>query len=609
MHATKNIRLLGNISIIIISLLYIILGCLRSATADETTYLKETMILSNSIYLREWFGNYAVGLHGFLFKIPVALLYLLTGPSVATATVFNTVLAGICLYVFFQILYKNFSLRGWALAGVLFLATSFRFYTSTLTYLREIPVLLTVLLFIDSVLNKRSRWLIGLIMLLMVDAKEYVFYIFSVSYALWSVVVGYLSVETAGIKAALKNTVATLVSGLGPPFVYLILMFYTSLVPINMFNASILGFIDKGFEWTKGNFSTQNATLNLMDSSAKTIAQLSYPAKNSRTILNVVIFITNELLSYLGKILYPRTFSFLSIPKIVFIPSIAMSLYYLIHWFRRRQLSLLILPITLFTYVFIFVIRASYARYLFPVSPLIFLFFIFFLKDGIKNVRLSISILLLSILAVAGGLYFEVVYVGEKIILNIAILSALLFLLWGYAHNNRYLIFIEAWTVFVIGLSTLSVAIFYSYKVGQIGQYIKWGSNMECDKISTLTGSNKTWINNIGCDELPLFFRQDLGSDPEWYWKLASWVPKKRMLVQFKEPNTYNFRWNGEKDLMDQIRKNSVRHIILTKSNLTDYKFEDEEKLPLLQSQKWLVQKNIYYLKNKTTYVFDVILN
>lgn len=634
-------NLIIKIFLIVTACFYLSLSYFRSATADETIYLRETMMLTNAIHLREWFGNYAVGLHGFLFKIPVALVFLITGPSVFVATANTLVLALFSLYVFYNILYKHFYLRGWALAGVFFLATSFRFYSSTQTYLREIPVLLTVLLFIESVLSKRSRWLVGLILLFMFDAKEYVFFMASVSYITWSVLIAYFDLKTLGVKTVIKNTLITLTAGLGPSLCYLVLMIYTGLVPINMFNASILGFIDSGLKWNQANFSVQNSTSNLLDSDVKTIAQLPYltptvketenlivypdssntatPPTEKRSkiqsenpinlALNNIIYVANIALSYLGKLLYPRTFSFLSVPKIILFPALAVSLYYLRYWFKGKSITLVLLPIFLLTYIFIFLIRTSHGRYIFPVSPLIYMFFVLFLKNGIKNIKLTFLVLFFSMLAFIGGMFFEEKYIIEKIILEVSMLFSMLSLLWSYKHRLKYIKRIQIGTVFIIGFFTLSVAIFYSYKTGQVSQYLKYGPNMECDKISTLVGAQKTWINDIGCGELPLFFRQDLGSNPEWHWKLANWVPKKRLLSKLGEPNTYNFSWKSGDSLLNQVEKNSIKHLILTRSNLSGYEFKDEEKLALLQSQKWLVQRNVYNFKNKTTYVFDVVLN
>jgi len=122
-----------------------------------------------------WIGNYGVGVHGFLFKLPVALIYLLTGPSIFVATAFHVILACVSAYIFYKILKDNLKLKKWSLIGLLLFITNFQFMSYSITFHRETPILFALLLFTKLYLDKKSLLVQSLAILLILDAKEYVF--------------------------------------------------------------------------------------------------------------------------------------------------------------------------------------------------------------------------------------------------------------------------------------------------------------------------------------------------------------------------------------------------------------------------------------------------
>ena len=607
---------------------YLIFGFLRSAVADETIYLREALLMSKLISSGTWFGDYAVGLHGFLFKIPAALLFLVTGPSVYAATLTTLFFSIGSLYLYYRILYKHFNFRGWAVLGTFLLATNYRFFTSTISYLREIPVLFAVLLFLDAVLSRRNKWVTGLILLLMFDAKEYVYFMILPAYLIWLVLDGLV------VKKSVKNILLVALAGIAPFLVFSFLMFYTSVIPINMFNASILGFIDRGLEWNTGNFSITNSTTNLDGGSEKTIALITIPVDGTRLAFEVkndqngVVLSANTSaevpqnnpvlrqsvgglnigLSYLGKILYPRTLSFLSIPKVMFFPSLITAIYYFKKWKNKQDSKYLILPIVFFIYTAIFLLRASHGRYLFPISPIIILFFLYFLKYRIRDTSFAVKTLGISFLFSLGGAFFETTYVLEKMVLSLFLYTCLVTLVYMQYKHSRLLPSAQRFTAIIFGMATLFVALLFSFKQGQISQYLKWGLNMECDRIAQVSGEGNAWMNDVGCGELLMFFRQDLNANPEWYWKLADWVPKKHMLKTLGEPKTFSFYWGSENRLRKLTAGNSVQRLILTESTLPGSSFPLQHKLDSLKNFSWLSYKGSLILQNKIVYVFDVKL-
>lgn len=211
----------------------------RFANSDETAYLKETMVMSE--YLRHglWFGNAEVGSHGFLFKLPVALIYLITGPSIFVATLFNILIAGIVSLLMYRLSYKILGSRKFSFVATLMLIFSYPFFFNIATYLRDVPALLVLLLLILSILNKKSPWFLGLLLLLLLDAKEYIFFIVTPPLALWILLDLLRKYNLLNYKLY-TNIIYRAFAIFLPPLFYITLMFTTTLVPVNEFVAQIL---------------------------------------------------------------------------------------------------------------------------------------------------------------------------------------------------------------------------------------------------------------------------------------------------------------------------------------------------------------------------------
>lgn len=601
-HCTNKIAL---ILLTVAFFSFVILGLFRNTGADENIYLRETMIMSECIRNGKWFGDYGVGLHGFIFKIPVALVFLIIGPSVFTATLFNVILATTSAWLFYKILYNNFKFRGWALAGTILLITNFQFVQSTPTYLREIPALLGLLLFTESILSKRKPCIQGIALMILLDAKEYLFFIAATVYTVWIILTLCTSLKQTTLRKYLPKTTLQLIQVLLPSITYIILMFTTSIIPINMFIASILGFVKDGLRYQSKHFSTFTSTPNIIGPNARTIFQFPLPEKSN--VFWGVLTIANTILLYIGKLLYPRTFSLITIPKIVVIPSIITSLDYFRLRIKHQEKEFLFLPLLFFIYLAIIVFHRSMGRYLFPISPICIVFFIFFLRNKIFSPKFFIKTITLTSIFITLGIYFELDFIIIKIALNIILISSIMFLYYTKFQRKNLTRLACIIVVSAIASITISVALFFSYSRGQINQSRKWGNNKECKEIVLHFKEEETiFINDTGWNQLPHFFRKDTLYNPEWTWDLTENIPKKYMLKRLSISNTFLLDFEDMDNLYQQCKQRNVQKIAVVESNIQDEPFMYQYEVGNLSNQDWLTLTQTIPLKNKTLHIFSI---
>ena len=130
----------------------------------------------------------------------------------------------------------------------LLLVTNYNFMISTPTFLREIPVLLAFLIFIYTVITCKNRWITGLSLMLVLDAKEHVFFMILPGYLLW---VLWEEFFYSGGKKFISIACSLLIrcfSSLAPSVLFMYLMFCTGAVPLNIYDGYILNLINKGFD-------------------------------------------------------------------------------------------------------------------------------------------------------------------------------------------------------------------------------------------------------------------------------------------------------------------------------------------------------------------------
>ncbi|MFH1547413.1 MAG: hypothetical protein ABIC57_02915 [bacterium] len=587
--------------------LFLILSIFRNAQRDENIYMGESAVIADLLNNGKWIGNYGVGLHGFITKLIVGIIFIFTGPSVFVATSFNVILGLFSGVVFYNILRKHFNFSlSYSFLGTTLLFCSYQFLTYIPTFYRDIGVLFFLLLTFDSVLSKKSKWIVGVLLVLVLDAKEHVFFTIAPAFIIWTIIENWAKVKR--LSNRIWGVILDIMKLFLPACTFLLLMFSTSIIPLNTYNANILGIIDEGLNPLMINFDPQYATVNRDQATnpedAKVVPKVHVSSSTSgiTTILERII---NIGLSYIGKISYPRTFSYLSIPFVILIPSLLTCFRYFRSWQKKKEYEKLLIPLTICVYLAFYIFHASISRYILPISPLVLIFFLFFVKDVWKGNSKFLLIFFLTVVFSSLGIMFEYSFVFMKICVTVLIL-ALLFLSYILQKKSEIL---KILIILIISIFTAGASLLASYKVGQIGSYLLYGYNRECREVVDLVSEGENvWVNDIGWDRLPYVLRSENVQDPEWRWGLQEWVPKKDLLVRNDEFSTYSFRWRKEYELKDIVEERGISQIVYTQLEKT-FAYDElymQDRLSQLSGFSWLELLDTVGLKNKTVYIFEV---
>lgn len=567
----------------------------KNATLDDDLYLWETSIMTEALRRGEWFGDYGVGTHGFIFKLPVALVFLVTGPSLAIATVWNIVLACISLYIFYKILEDVFPDTVYPFLGVLLLFCNFQFILNLPTYMREFPVFLSVLIAIYAFMKRKSYWLIGLTLVLILDAKEYVLFMILPALLIYVLIKEWKGFNFKTMSTYLKSFLPLFL----PVILFTLLMIFTSIVPVNMYTLSVIpGVTEGGVEYQIKHFKTELSTTNRIEEEAPTLQ------KEIKVEDSFWQKIYKGIVSYTGKILYPRSFSFLSIPKMIFIPAFLTSILLFKKKWKDKDFFYILLSLILWSFTFVFIFRASFDRYLFPVLPVVVFFFISFLKDLKKCKEKFYTVIIISGILSFFGLFFEVDYILIKIFLNLLVL--LMYLL--YISLQGKFKDMEIWLIGILSIITFSVVAFFFYANGQLHQYLLWGNDYEVEEVvSHFNDDEKVILNDVGWDILVKVYRGDNKWDSEWKWVLQDWVPRKNELKEFEKFTSYNMFGKSIRSDKVFIEDNEIEKIGLLVSNLENEAFSYQDRLDDYLNADWLKLRDTVDLKNKRLYIFDVV--
>jgi len=595
----------------------IALSLARDAQRDETIYLHESAIMAECLRAGEWFGNESVGLHGFVYKLPGALLFLAFGRSVFLATLVTVALAGLAAWLCYRLLQEILDSPTWAAAGTWLLATNFQFLRLMPTYNRDIPALVSMLLFIHAVLHRRNRWIVGLLLLLILDTKEYLFFMVLPAFGLWVLLEEWQARQGRSLLTVLHRMTTRWTAGALPAVVYLVLMFTTGIVPLNMFAARVLGLDER--ETTPPvivQFSPDKATRNTWKGSVTPSEQPAPGSRGATAALqgNASTKPAGRLITaagqYARKLFYPTVFSFDGIPKVMALPAILMSLLLAAQWRRERRPDLLRLIILLWVFLGIFVAMAGYPRYMLPVFPLLILFFLAFLKDGVKRPVFPIVVLTLTVVFVAGGVYFNRAGLWKKVVVNGFMIGLLVVAAFLARRRFRTAAYLAPAVALVFGVLCLAASLNYAFthRYGQIANFRLFGRNHECRRVlAAFPPDDHIWINDTGWRRLPQFFRPDRPETPEWQGVLKDWVPKKRLLNHYPESRTCIFSWFDDFDLRKKIRRHGIDRLGLVVSHIPARKFSYQDQLDLFRAKPWLELEQTAPLKNKTLYVFRYI--
>ena len=991
--------------IIFVLVVGVTLSLMRYSVKDETGFLIEAATMSDCMLEGRWFGNEAVGWHGFIFKIPAAILFTIFGRSIFIATLTNVIFGALTCWLCFGILRKLLKSTEWAFACTWLVITTFHFVLSLPTFLRDIPVMFAVLLLISAIINKRNKWLIGLCMMLILDAKEGVFFAFAPGFCMWVVLSELCSrwesekeqkwettppcghpsstsravsrqsedktiseqVESETIsqgqspahstkysEVALKSKIRNpkskikkpftsfarmferLFAGFFPATVFLVLMFFTSVVPLNMLTATVFGVTSSGMHDMKFNFSSKRAirsvrkyvrskndsvkskrlkpnkvkdsmgkgsevgeefavrgpksevgnliiedvklggseveeefavrdpqseisnlitgegavgSKQLAVSSKKTevgeesavrgpksenrnlitedvklggcevgekfavrdskteisnliedvklggsevgeefatrdpksenrnliedvklggfevgekfavrdskteISNLiedvklggcevgekfavrgpksevgnliedvklggseveeEFAVRDSKTevgnliedvklggceveeefavrdpqseISNLITGVgavcskqlavsskksevgegavgsqpktagelavgnqhTNLTASqrrslrrsrrskrktgsrkrsksrsrhkrpsvfgaYIKKLLFPRTFSFIAMPKIIVIPAFFMSFVMLRRFWNRGKTELIALPLLLWSYLIIYLLRESHGRYLMPVLPLLALFFAFFMIDGLKRRWFPVIVLTICALMIGFGFMFEIKFVAVKIGFNIILFSFAVLALIGYRKKWKYAKLFALAVPLFTGLFATGTALAGSLTLGdgQMRSFFRFGDNMQAEKVlAEFEEENKFWLNGFASGYVMQFYMNERLTAGERVWRLAKWVPKKNLLRRYG--GNQHRRIGIKIRSMDRFRKkimtNNVTKVGLVISTYPKQKFSYHDKLDDFNKAEWLEFERMVELKNKELHIFGVV--
>jgi len=608
----------------------ILLTFFRDATADETYYLKETLLMSELLKEGFWVGDYGVGLHGFLFKLPVALLYtFLAEPCVLWATLYTIAFNLASLLLFYKIARRFFKKDLYIFWSTVLFSVMFHFIIMSLTFNRDIVAVFTVLFFIFLFLKKVNTWWVGLSLLLMLDAKEHIFITIAPAFGLYVLINNLLFVNekiATNFFKRVKDILLELFRGYLFSIIWIILMFFTSVIPVNMFIASVGGLIDSGLEWNVGQFRSSYATENVMSGQKKEIPSFSkkFISKEdsavcfdntnpedrcTRTpiIVSKIFSSIDFVLGYLGKILYPRTFSFISVPKIIVLPSFITAIVLMKVWFMKKDRKI-ILPIILFLNFLVLILRASHGRYLLGITPLFSLFFIIFIKKGLEKPKLFKKTLVATTIFVLAGLGFESTFLAFKIVLEMFIL-VMLWLIWFFRDNPKLLYYAKRCFLLALLTGMFLTSLAHSYSIGQISSYTKYGYNRQTKEIvSYVSPGNKVWINDYGSGKLVDFYLGSSYVDPEWVWRLNENIPKKSELKIYEEKKVYSMEIRGMDEFKKQLEFYKISEVLLVTSVVPDEAFSEQHRLNELLSQDWLRLVEKIHLQNKILYVFNFSL-
>ncbi len=559
----NNEKLIKIIGFCLIVLFYAILGIFKFSQKDEVLYMRESLLMAELLKNGEWFGNYAVGTHGFLFKLPIAIAYIIIGPNSYITSLYNGVLAGLTFLIFYKIARKHFNLNTYysSLALTLVLLNA-QILISTFLFLREPAVLLIVGYFIDSVFEKRGKIYQGLILLIMFDAKEHVFFTISTFYMIGLAIESYFVNGLRKIKCIFEDLSKYAFKLFVPTAIIVIFMHTTQFIPINMYASYVIGTIDGGANSQLKQIRTGSNNNVKLENIYSVRSNYEDSAIYKSTEKIILAFKKSVFVKYIFKIFYPRTFGFLSLQLIFIIPAIYEAIRCASRHAKVGRYEHSTLLSILLGYLLIYIIYYSHGRYLVPVIPFLSFYFIKYLINVKKSNEFVLYIALLIFLV---SLFYEVSYHEEKLILGLIICCAMMaFLLLNHRGLKNVGFFLVVLVVTLINMTT-GMSYLYSESLGQIKNNIMWGRDGEFGIISKLVPINeKVMINDN--ERLLAFYRGDHSTETEVLWTLNDNIPKKDMLIQYNSALTSGYSGNYCLEVLDHARNEGTKYILLLES-------------------------------------------
>jgi len=501
-------------------------------------------------------------------------------------------------FLLFKLLKSTFNNSWFATFATVFMMTSFHFVLAMPTFLRDIPSLLMVVIFLYGVVKKWNKYWMSLVFLLLLDSKEYVFLIFAIFFVIWL----FVSSKEIGFWKRIWQVVKTCVIVFLPSLVWIVLMFTTGIIPVNMYLASILGLVQGDLSYTLKHFSTDFNSENLVDGGSSVLL-LKGDGK--------LIEIYNFVMAYLGKILYPRSFSFISVPKVVIFPVVYSSVMLVWKYIKSKKNEFDIFvfsALLILVWLLFYILRTSHGRYLLPILPFIgiLLVYVFFFSNFTK--RQKIGLISGTGIFVLLGFFFESSYLLPKIIIE-----TFLFIILALALLKPKLKLLKGIFISILSLFSLGVALLFSYTQGQINGYMNWGRNKEVEKIAEiLPKENLFLVNPFENMDVLSVINSEENFSTEWKWKLKESIPKNSLLktmgdvysnyyLVYQDPVTLRYDFESFKKYL--YEENIEKAVILC---LTEKEFSSQYFVTDLFKFDWLTLEQEVQLKNKIVYIFDV---
>ena len=494
----------------------LLLLCFRDCRGDEILYLCESNLIASKLAAFEWFGNEPVGVHGFLPKLPVALLFIMFGPSIYAATILNVFYAAASCFAFYFLAAKILGTRRMAVCAMFLLAFSIHFIEIAQHFLMDTPAFLFCLLIMLELSRRERIWRISLLFLALVLTKEYIFIIYAFFFALWSLI-PVLRETFAPIRPkerflSIARYLRRMTIVFWPSALYSVMMVTTSLFPLNSEQIEFMML-------TETNPTARLRPLAATDSvvtSDKYNIQSGYCVNNPRTSGNFIKTATIYTIGYAYILKFLNIFS-ISGGESLFLSASVFSLLCLAwrNTSAKRSAFCFLKPGKAFLVisgligVLIFWLNACNPRHFVIIYPQIILG----LCMGLLWLRTTswkwrIPFLLLSLISTCIGLASRtklgLQIIGESTIFLVTLLPALIL---PVKKINRNPIICPP----LLAMALLSA--FSSYLglfEGQIANSIKYGKNRETGKIASLfTPSDKVVFSDFQNSLLIYFFRGD----------------------------------------------------------------------------------------------------
>lgn len=571
----------------------ILLSIPRDAVRDDALYLQDAAIMAKCLSDGRWFGDEPVGLHGFLFKMPAALIFMLVGPNATAATLVTILFAMLAVWLCFRLMWRVTDSRRWATTGALLLVASYHFLDTLPTFLREIPALLALLFLIHGLVLRKGHWWMALGLFLILDAKEMVYFMVLPGLCAWIIWEGLRNREmkTAMIRLGLCFL---------PLLITIVPMFFTGLIPLNPRVPFIMGLheggISQAFHWK---FTAVHFPSGLMPG-----AWVNPSA--------AVDAVATWLWSLLVQIFGPKGFSLVSIPKFIIVPAVAMGIRLQNRWIKSPLPSLTVLPFIAWPYLAIVTITRSSGRHLLPILPILLIFFMLFIRDGIEDSQFF----KLTVIATSVTVALEIIFPHPQQLMNAIIQAMVLILFWAYYFTTRAATKLHAYTsillVGAIAVSTAGSAIVASYLLpGQIGRALTWGHLSEIRLTAKyVPPQTPVWVNANPL--LTSFYTHQDFLPPKLekkYYKHFFRIPKSNRLKRSTPQLIHSFPCKSPQAFLRRIRKKNIATILLTVSTSPNkkFRFQHQELYDYFRNDPNFTLRYTIDFKNKQLHIFKVV--